>query len=56
MADVYLCAHCGSTALVHRMVDVQCLHCGNLTDLRGNALPVEPVFAGGETAWERRPR
>jgi hypothetical protein len=56
MADVYLCAHCGSTSLMHRMCDVQCLACGNRTDLAGNALPKEPVFAGGPTAFERRPQ
>jgi len=56
MADVYLCAHCGSTNLMHRMVDVQCLNCGNRTDLDGNALPKEPIFAGEPTAFEMRPQ
>lgn len=55
MADVYLCAHCGSTALMARMADYQCLTCGNRTDFKGVALPKEPVFPGGETAWERSP-
>lgn len=55
MADTYLCAHCGSTDLMARMQDFQCLACGNRTDLEGNPLPVEPVFAGGPTAFERRP-
>lgn len=54
MADVYLCAHCGSTNLQHRMVDMQCLDCGNRTDRQGNKLPVEPVFHG-ENPHERRP-
>lgn len=56
MADVFKCAHCGSTNLMSRMADFQCLACGNRTDLAGNALPKEPQFAGGPTAWERRPR
>ena len=57
MADVYLCAHCGSTNLMTRMNDVQCLACGNLTDLAGHKLPGEPVFHRGDlTAWEARPR
>jgi len=55
MADVYLCAHCGSTSLMHRMVDVQCLECGHRTDYFGTALPHEPIFHGlPETAYERR--
>lgn len=56
MSDVYLCGHCGSTNLMHRMVDVQCLACGNRTGPDGSTLPVEPVFPGGETAHDRRPR
>ena len=56
MADVYLCAHCGSTNLMHRMNDVQCLECGNRTDYYGSKLPVEPVFHRPDpTAFERRP-
>jgi hypothetical protein len=56
MADVFRCAHCGSTSLMSRMADMQCLTCGNRTDLLGNALPKEPVFAGEPTAFERRPQ
>ena len=55
MADAFKCAHCGSTALMARMADSQCLTCGNRTDLFGRALPKEPVFAGEATAHERRP-
>ena len=54
MADVYLCAHCGSTSLMSRMVDFQCLACGNLTHRDGRALPVEPVFHA-ENPHNRRP-
>ena len=56
MADVYMCAHCGSTNLMARMQDWQCLACGNRTDMEGNALPKEPVFAGSPTAFARRPQ
>jgi hypothetical protein len=56
MADVFKCAHCGSTDLMSRMVDFQCLQCGNRTDMSGVALPKEPQFAGGPTAFERRPQ
>lgn len=52
--DVYLCAHCSSTNLMHRMNDVQCLACGNRTDLTGKALPVEPVF-DADNPHNRRP-
>ena len=56
MADVFKCAHCGSTNIQHRMIDVQCLECGNRTHRDGSALPKEPVFnAGSPTAHERRP-
>lgn len=54
MPDAYLCAHCQSTALMHRMNNMQCLHCGNLTDMDGFMIPVEPVFAG-ENPHNRRP-
>ena len=56
MPDVYLCSHCGSTHLQHLPNAVQCLACGNMTRLDGTLCPVEPVFEGGPTAWERRPR
>ena len=53
--DTYLCAHCGSTNLQHRMDDVQCLACGNLTDFAtGVAKPKEPVF-NAENPHNRRP-
>jgi hypothetical protein len=55
MADTYLCGHCGSTNLMTRMIDFQCLSCGNRTDMDGFALPKEPTFHGGPTAYERRP-
>ena len=56
MPDVYLCAHCGSTNTMSRMNDLQCLTCGNLTDLvyPGHKLPSEPVFEG-ENPHNRRP-
>jgi hypothetical protein len=54
MADTYLCAHCASTNLMHRMIDMQCLDCGHLTHRDGRALPVEPVFEG-HNAHDRRP-
>ncbi len=54
MADVYLCAHCGSTDLMHQMDSVQCLACGNKTRYDGSQCPVEPVFAG-ENPHNRRP-
>ena len=56
MPDVYLCAHCGSTNLMHQMDAVQCLQCGNRTGYDGVARPVEPSFPGGPTKWEERPR
>lgn len=55
MADVYMCAHCGSTNLMSRMQDFQCLNCGNRTDLLGRALPKEPVFEG-DNPHNRRPQ
>ena len=55
MADVFKCAHCGSTHTQHRMVDLQCLQCGNLTGRDGSKLPVEPVF-DGENPHNRRPQ
>jgi hypothetical protein len=56
MSDVYLCAHCGSTNLMHEMDAVQCLACGNRTDLDypGHKLPTEPQFEG-ENPHNRRP-
>lgn len=54
MADTYLCAHCGSTSLMHRMVDMQCLVCGNRTHRDGTKLPVEPIFEA-ENPHNRRP-
>jgi hypothetical protein len=50
------CAHCGAGPgdLLTRMVDVQCLRCGNRTDLSGVALPKEPVFHA-ENPHNRRP-
>jgi ribosomal protein L37AE/L43A len=56
VADVYMCSHCGSTNLMARMQDFQCLECGNRTDVGGAKLPLEPVFAGSPTAFERRPQ
>lgn len=54
MPDVYLCAHCESTNLMHQMDAVQCLDCGNRTDLKGAKLPVEPQFEG-DNPHTRRP-
>jgi hypothetical protein len=54
MADVYMCAHCGSTYLEHQMNSVQCLHCGNRTRLDGTKCPLEPVY-DGENPHNRRP-
>lgn len=54
MADTYKCAHCGSTNLMTRMVDFQCLACGNRTDMDGNALPKEPEF-NAANPHDRRP-
>ena len=56
MPDVYLCAYCGSTDLMHQMDAVQCLQCGNRTRYDGTKCPEEPVFVEGPTAWERRPK
>jgi DNA-directed RNA polymerase subunit RPC12/RpoP len=54
MPDTYLCAHCGSTNLMARCDDWQCLACGNRTDMLGNARPKEPVFVA-ENPHNRRP-
>ena len=54
MADVYMCSYCASTNLMSQMNSMQCLACGNRTDLEGNRLPVEPVF-DGENPHNRRP-
>ena len=54
MAEAYMCAHCGSTNLEYRMVDAQCLACGNRTSLDGRPLPKEPNFEG-ENPHNRRP-
>ena len=56
MAETYMCAHCGSTHLITRMQDFQCLNCGNRTDMEGNQLPKEPVFVGSPTKFETRPQ